>query len=187
MRLGGRLHTLGFSIRQEPFLIFEDSTTGERRELGFARPRLCRPLKQYARLNVQNRRQLVDHIDRCTVHAPFKRADIGAIDLSLMGQRLLRQPLRVSSLPQIAGEDLSYMHAREASALSCISPRSMLDKNECPLRGISSGVSMLEQRSELKRDQPMNTNLCSTYSPAARLCRQPPPQGCCRKSMDVHR
>jgi hypothetical protein len=39
-------------------------------------------------------------------------ADIGAIDISLMGQRLLRQALRVSSAPQIRGEDLSYVHAR---------------------------------------------------------------------------
>ena len=44
-----------------------------------------------------------------------------------MSQRLLGQAPRVSSLPQISGEDLSHLHAREASALSCISPRSMLD------------------------------------------------------------
>jgi hypothetical protein len=44
-----------------------------------------------------------------------------------MGERLLRQPLCVPSLPQIAGEDLSNLHARKASVLSCISPRSILD------------------------------------------------------------
>jgi hypothetical protein len=46
-----------------------------------------------------------------------------------MGERLLRQSLCVPSLPQIAGENLSNLHAREASVLSCISPRSILDKS----------------------------------------------------------
>jgi hypothetical protein len=75
----------------------------------------------------QNHRELGDHINRCTVPAALESADIGTIDLSLMGQRLLRQTFVVARLAQIAGEGLSYVHAREATVLSCISPRSMLN------------------------------------------------------------
>ena len=99
----------------------------ETNKLGPARPLLWWPLKQRARFDIQNSCKLVDHVDRCAVHASFQGADVSAIDLCLMGERLLRQPLCVPSLPQIAGEDLSNLHARKASVLSCISPRSILD------------------------------------------------------------
>ena len=96
-------------------------------KLRSARPLPWRPLKQRTRFDIQNRCKLVDHVDRRAVHASFQGADVSAIDLCLMGERLLRQPLFVPSLPQIAGEDLSNLHARKASALLCISPRSILD------------------------------------------------------------
>ena len=102
-------------------------TCALRNDLSFTCTRLCLSLKQCARFDFQDCCELADHVDRCTVDAAFQCADVGAIYPSLIGQRLLRQTLRVSSLPQVAGKDLSYLHAREASALSCISPRSILD------------------------------------------------------------
>jgi hypothetical protein len=111
------------------------------RRLGLARPRLCRPLKQCAGIDIQDRRQPVDHIDCRAVSTAFQRADVGAINIGLVSQRLLRQALRVSSLPQIAGEDLSYVHTPEASALSCISPRSMLDNRRSVDCNRATGVS----------------------------------------------
>ena len=135
-------------------------TAVPRSNLGFARPCLRRPLKQSARLNVQNHCELIYHVDRCAIDAAFQRTDVGAIDVSLMGQRLLRQALRGSSLPQIPGEDLSYVHTREASDLSCISPRSILYNRQAE-------VFMFKQRSELKRDHTTNTNIDSEYSPTA--------------------
>ena len=100
------------------------------KKLRSARPLPWWPLKQRTRFDMQNRCQLVDHVDRCPVHASLQRTDISAIDLRLMGKRLLRQSLVVPSLPQIAGEDLSNLHARKATALSCISPRSILDNRQ---------------------------------------------------------
>src|SRR5262249_33186851 len=101
-------------------------------------PRPRRPFEQRTRLHFKNRREFVDHIDGCAVYASFQCADIGAIDLSLVGQRLLRQSFGVARLAQIAGEDLSYVHVREATVLSCISPRSMLDN-----RNFTAGYAKL--------------------------------------------
>lgn len=70
---------------------------------------------------------LVDHVDRRAVHAPLESADIGAIYACLVRERLLRKPALMANLSQVAGEDLSYIHEREAIPLMDISPRGMLD------------------------------------------------------------
>jgi hypothetical protein len=76
-----------------------------------------RAVEQRARLNVQDPREFVDHINCCTVYSAFQSTNICAIDPSFVGECFLGQLLVVASLPQVASQDLSYEHAPEANAL----------------------------------------------------------------------
>jgi hypothetical protein len=58
------------------------------RSLRATPPRSGRSLEQRARLNARGLRELVNHVDRRAVLSTFERAHIGAIDLSVVGQRL---------------------------------------------------------------------------------------------------
>jgi hypothetical protein len=70
----------------------------------------------------------VHHVDAGGVKVSFKRADIGTVDFGTVRQLFLRKAACPSKLPQIEREYLSYLHAREGSALKSISPRSILYK-----------------------------------------------------------
>ena len=69
-----------------------------------------------------------EHFDAGGKHAAFKRADVGAVNVT-MRQFFLRQTMSPPVLPQIKGKYLSYFHERESMALQSISPRSILDKS----------------------------------------------------------
>src|SRR5487761_1683473 len=72
---------------------------------GCFRPRAFgRMPEQVGGLDAQHLRQPVDHVDGGAVDAALERADIGAVDIRLIGQRLLRQAARAARLAQIAGE-----------------------------------------------------------------------------------
>ena len=83
-------------------------------------------LEECGCIHAEDRRELLNHINSGAINATFQGADIGAIDASLIGQRLLGQLPLLAGFPQIASEDFSYIHIRDASALQGIPPRSML-------------------------------------------------------------
>ena len=130
--------------------IYTNSLSGP----AFPSSRPCPSSKEFARFNIKSLRELRDHHNGCVIDAALQRADIGTVNAGLVSQCLLRKTPCVSRLPQIASEDLSYIHAREANPLSCISPRSMLD-NRTVTRASSflffaidqGPVSFAEQRS----------------------------------------
>jgi hypothetical protein len=60
------------------------------RGLDLAWSSLCRSLEQRARLDTKNRRQLVDHHNRCAIDPAVERADVSTIDAGLISQCFLR-------------------------------------------------------------------------------------------------
>lgn len=94
-----------------------------------------RRLKQGSSLCSQHVCQFVDHVNGGAINSALKGTDIRAIDIGLMRQCLLGQAASLASLAQVQGEDLSYFHTREANALRCISPRSILDNRHVRFGG----------------------------------------------------
>ena len=101
--------------------------------------RLCRKLKQHGWFYVEDVCELGDRRDAGAVDSSLEGTDIGPIDTGFVGQRFLRKPLLLPELPQVAREDLTYFHPREASPLKGISPRSILDKRRERRAGSPTG------------------------------------------------
>jgi hypothetical protein len=59
------------------------------------------PLQQRAGIDVQRLRQFADNVDSGAVPRTFQRADVTAINASLIGQRFLRRTARVSLLRRL--------------------------------------------------------------------------------------
>ena len=111
------------------------------------------PLEQVSSIDTELLGQPVDDFDTGSVHAPFERADIRAVDLRPVGQLLLGEPSRVPKLAQIERQHLSYLHTREKSGLWSIPPRSIFDKRIDQL-GVTAGScqrSGVENRNHVKR------------------------------------
>jgi hypothetical protein len=68
-------------------------------------------------VHLQRFGEALDQVDARGIDAPFKGADIGAIDADLMGELLLGQALRLAQPLQIGGQNLSNLHRRESTAL----------------------------------------------------------------------
>ena len=104
-------------------------------ELLLASTRFRRTLKQGGRFHAENRCELVNHRDAGAVDAPLEGTNVRTIDTGFVGQSLLGQPPLLPKFSQVASKNLSYVHAREASFLKSISPRSILDIRTSPRPG----------------------------------------------------
>jgi len=96
-------------------------------------------LKQHGWFYVEDVCELGDRCDAGAVYSSLKGTDIGPVDTGFVGQRFLRQTLLLPELPQVAREDLTYFHPREASPLKGISPRSILDNRRKRRVGLPTG------------------------------------------------
>jgi hypothetical protein len=95
----------------------------------------CRwPPQQIRRLGPHSARQPVHDVDAGGVKTSLQRTDVGAVDIGAMSRFLLGQAFGLPLLSQIEREHVSNIHGRESTALSSISPRSILYKTIARLR-----------------------------------------------------
>jgi hypothetical protein len=80
----------------------------------------------------------------------------------LMRELFLGQLCHVPALPQIPREDPSYVHAREGSCLSSISPRSILYKQSC-FNPLSIILRKVQLNCDLDRVPPRHTRAISHW------------------------
>ena len=79
----------------------------------FASAMAGRPNQQVSRFYAKDTGQSVNDIDTRRINASLKRTDVGAVDPCAMSKFLLRQASRLSQLPQIESQHISYLHAPE--------------------------------------------------------------------------
>ena len=73
--------------------------------------------QQIGRFHTKDASESVHYINARRVNASLKGADVGTVNLCAMSKFFLRQALRVSQLPQIERQYLSYLHTRESRLL----------------------------------------------------------------------
>jgi hypothetical protein len=133
------------------------------------------PTEQVGCLDIHGLGQFVDNVDASRVNASLQRTDVGAIDISQVGKRLLRKPFGLPLPPQIGRKNLPDLHPQQSTALSSIYPRSILYKlTETPILSggmIWRAVSLTTSLSRHNRADLPSQSVCSIRKPVMTMLK----------------